>query len=277
MSSSFTERLAKIQTQKETALCVGLDPDPTRFPSPLRDGRLRTDAAREFCAAIVEATAPYACAFKPNLAFFEALGPSGGVILSEVIASIPDDCLVIADAKRGDIGNSARFYAQALYEDFEADACTVSPYLGQDSIAPFLEYENTCTFVLARTSNEGAADLQESCTCDGLPLYRHVARQVADWSKQGDGTAGLVAGATAPEALSELRADCPSLPFLVPGVGAQGGTPSAVMDAAETDDGLVLVNSSRSILYASEDADYTDAAANAARNLRDALRGNPRQ
>lgn len=273
MPASFLNRLRQIQAEKQTAVCVGLDPDPSRLPRPLRDGRLRTDAVREFCARIVDATAPYACAFKPNLAFFEALGPSGGVILSEVIAAIPDDCLVLADAKRGDIGHSARFYAQALYDDYGADACTVSPYLGRDSVAPFLEYEDTCTFVLARTSNDGAADLQEACTCDGVPLYLHVAQQAAEWSANAEGTAGLVVGATAPEALAELRADCPTLPFLIPGVGAQGGDPVAVMDAAQTNEGLVLVNSSRSILYASEQEDYPDAAAEAARSLRDALNG----
>ncbi|MEF8940383.1 MAG: orotidine-5'-phosphate decarboxylase [Salinivenus sp.] len=265
------DRLRAIQREKQTALCVGLDPDPERLPAPLRDGRLLTDAVREFCATIVEATAPYACAFKPNFAFFEALGPAGLTVLDQVTAAIPDDCLLIGDAKRGDIGNSARFYARSIYEDLGFDACTVSPYLGRDSLAPFLEYEDRCTFVLARTSNDGAADLQEACTCDGTPLYRHVARRVAEWSADADGTAGLVVGATAPAALAELRADAPSLPFLVPGVGAQGGDPAAVMDAAATDEGRVLVNSSRSILYASEGPDYADAAAEAAQTLRDAL------
>jgi orotidine-5'-phosphate decarboxylase len=266
------DRLQDLQREKESALCVGLDPDPERLPTPLRDGRLLTDAVREFCATIVEATAPYAVAYKPNFAFFEALGPAGLTVLDQVTAAIPDDCLLIADAKRGDIGNSARFYARSIYENMGFDACTVSPYLGRDSILPFLEHEGTCTFVLARTSNDGAADLQEACTCNGTPLYRHVARQVAAWSQDADGTAGLVVGATAPEALAELRADAPTLPFLVPGVGAQGGDPGAVMDAAATDEGPVLVNSSRSILYASEEADYADAAAEAARDMREALR-----
>ncbi len=271
MSDSFADQLRQIATKKESAVCVGLDPDPEQLPLPLRDGRLLTDAIREFCATIVEATAPYAIAFKPNFAFFEALGPAGLTVLARVTAAIPDDCLLIADAKRGDIGNSAAFYAQSIYEEMGFDACTVSPYLGRDSIMPFLNYEDKCTFVLTRTSNDGAADLQEACTCNGTPLYRHVAQQVADWSAQRNGTAGLVVGATAPEALSELRGDCPSLPFLVPGVGAQGGDPADVMDAAQTEEGPVLVNSSRSILYASNEADYADAAAEAARRLRAAL------
>ncbi len=266
------DRLHERQREKESVLCVGLDPDPERLPTPLRDGRLLTDAVREFCATIVEATAPYACAYKPNFAFFEALGPAGLTVLDQVTAAIPDECLLIGDAKRGDIGNSAQFYAQSIYDTLGFDACTVSPYLGRDSIAPFLDYEDRCTFVLARTSNDGAADLQEACTCDGTPLYRHVARQVAAWSAEAEGTAGLVVGATAPDALAELRDDCPTLPFLIPGVGAQGGEPSDVVEAAQTEDGPILVNSSRSILYASEGPDYADAAAEAARSLRDALR-----
>jgi orotidine-5'-phosphate decarboxylase len=273
MPDSFAARLRQVQSHTDSALCVGLDPDPERLPAPLRDGRLLTDAVREFCATIAEATAPYAAAYKPNFAFFEALGPAGLTVLDQVTAALPDDALLIADAKRGDIGNSARFYARSIYEDLGFDACTVSPYLGRDSLAPFLDYDDRCTFVLARTSNDGAADLQEACTCDGLPLYRHVARRVAAWSSDADGTAGLVVGATAPEALAELRSDAPTLPFLVPGVGAQGGDPAEVMDAAATDEGPVLVNSSRSILYASEEANYANAAAEAARSLRDALNG----
>ncbi|MFB6272101.1 MAG: orotidine-5'-phosphate decarboxylase [Salinibacter sp.] len=272
MSTSFSSRLQHIQSQKDTAVCVGLDPVPARLPAPLQDGRLRTDAVRAFCSSIVEATAPYACAFKPNFAFFEALGPAGLTVLDQVVSTIPDDCLLIGDAKRGDIGHSAQFYAASLYDDFGFDGCTVSPYLGGDSVSPFLEHGGTCTFVLARTSNDGAAALQEACTCDGTPLYRHVAQKTTAWEDGEDGEAGLVVGATAPDALSPLRADAPTLPFLVPGVGAQGGDPAAVMDAAATKEGPVLVNSSRSILYASDGSDYAEAAADAAKSLRDALR-----
>lgn len=273
MSTSFDTQLRRVQSQKNSAVCVGLDPVPSRLPSPLRDGRLPTDTVRAFCSAIVDATAPYACAFKPNFAFFEALGPAGLTVLDQVVRIIPDDCLVIGDAKRGDIGHSAAFYAHSIYEDFGFDACTVSPYLGRDSVEPFLEYGDTCTFILARTSNDGAADLQEVCTCDGTPLYRHVAQKADDWATEAEGNAGLVVGATAPPALRNLRAECPTLPFLIPGVGTQGGDPAAVMDAAATEDGPVLVNSSRSILYASDGPDYAEAAADAAKELRDALNG----
>jgi len=272
MPASFADRLRRIQQSKETALCVGLDPDPERIPSVLRDERSLPDAVLHFCRTIVDATASYACAFKPNAAFFETLGPDGGQVLHEVMGHVPDDCLVIADAKRGDIGNSARFYARSLFDVFGADACTVAPYMGRDAVRPFLEREGTAAFVLARTSNAGAADMQEACTCDGTPLYLHVARKVAAWSAEAPGSGGLVVGATAPAALTELRTACPTLPFLIPGVGAQGGSPAEVMRAAATDDGLVLVNSSRSILFASDGADFADAAADAARALRNALR-----
>jgi orotidine-5'-phosphate decarboxylase len=265
-------RLRRIQSQKNTAVCVGLDPDPERMPRHLQERR-PLDATLRFCRAIIDATADVACAFKMNFAFFEALGPTGWQILAETARLVPDDCLTIADAKRGDIGNSARFYAQSIFDDMEFDACTVAPYMGQDAAAPFLARPNRGTFVLARTSNYGAADLQEACTCGGDPLYVHTARKVASWAADAPGTGGLVVGATAPDALAELRDACPALPFLVPGVGAQGGDPSAVMDAAATDEGPVLINSSRSILYASAEQDYAEAAAEAARNLRDALNG----
>lgn len=273
MSDSFVDRLRHVQQTKASALCVGLDPDPQRLPAVLREGHSLHEAVLQFCRTIVDATAPYACAFKPNAAFFEALGPVGVRILHEVVRHVPNDCLVIADAKRGDIGNSARFYAQSLFDVLGADACTVAPYMGHDAVTPFLEHEGTAAFVLARTSNAGAADVQEACTCHGAPVYMHVAEKVAAWSAEARGTGGLVVGATAPSALTELRRTCPALPFLIPGVGAQGGSPAAVMDAAATPEGLVLVNSSRSILFASDDSDYATAAADAARDLRDRLRG----
>ena len=265
-------RLRRIQSKKNSAVCVGLDPDPDRMPAPLRD-RSPLDATLVFCRSIIDATAEAACAFKLNFAFFEVLGPTGIQMLGEIARIIPDDCLTIADAKRGDIGNSARFYARSIFDEMGFDSCTVAPYMGRDAVEPFLARANTGAFVLTRTSNDGAADLQEACTCDGTPLYRHVARRVQAWNADAPGDAGLVVGATAPAALQDLRSLCPSLPFLVPGVGAQGGDAAAVMDAAATDEGPVLVNSSRSILYASEGPNYADAAADAARALRDALNG----
>lgn len=273
MLPSFTERLSAISAEKDSAVCVGLDPDLSRIPTSVRKDRTPAESVSAFCRDIIEATASVACAFKLNFAFFEALGPDGVAVLKETAAAVPDDCLVIGDAKRGDIGNSARFYAEAAFEQMHCDAITVAPYMGRDSVTPFLQHDGTCAFVLARTSNAGAADFQEACTCDGEPLYLRTARLTAAWSADTLGTGGLVVGATAPEALRELREACPTLPFLVPGVGSQGGDPAAVMAAASTDDGPVLVNSSRGILYASDGEDYAAASARAARRLRDALRG----
>jgi orotidine-5'-phosphate decarboxylase len=273
MPDAFVDTLRALQTEKDSVVCVGLDPDPSRLPAPLADAENAAEAVGTFCRRIVDATAPYACAFKINFAFFEALGPDGAGALQDVAAYVPDDCLVIGDAKRGDIGNSARFYADAVFEHMHCDAVTVAPYMGHDSVTPFMEKENTCAFVLARTSNPGARDLQEACTCDGDPLYLRTAKLVASWNEKHPGTAGLVAGATSPHALGELRRACPTLPFLVPGVGSQGGDPSAVVNAAATDEGRIIVNSSRSIIYASGDDAYSDAAATAAKSLRDVLNG----
>jgi orotidine-5'-phosphate decarboxylase len=263
----FPTRLRQVQAAKQSMLCVGLDPDLHRLPEHLLRQHDPGDAVIAFTTAVIEATHGVACAFKLNLAFFEVLGADAWRALEATIARIPDDVLVIADAKRGDIGNSARFYAQALFELLDCDACTVAPYMGRDAVMPFLQYEDKAAFVLGRTSNPGAADFQER-DCEGEKLYRRVARHVAAWSDEAPGTAGLVVGATDQEALLTLRRDCPGLPFLIPGVGAQGGDARAVMQAAATDDGLVLVNSSRQIIYASDGHDFAAAAAREAEKLR---------
>lgn len=275
-ASAFVDRLLRVQQKRRSVLCVGLDPDPERFPRPLRDRGRLADAVIDFHAAIVEATAPAACAYKLNFAFFEALGADMHRVLETTIGLIPDDALVVADAKRGDIGNSARFYAESIFDLLGCDGCTVSPYMGQDSVAPFLAYDDRATFVLARTTNPGAAALQEATLDDGrgrTPLYLQVARAADRWGREAPGTAGLVAGATAPEAMRRLRKAAPTLPFLIPGIGAQGGEAEAVMRAAATPEGPVLVSSSRSIIYASDGDDYAEAAGEAARTLADRLGG----
>lgn len=272
MEEDFNQRLRDIQEQKQSALCVGLDPDRGRIPAHLQGETTPAQAVLRFNRAIIDATRSFACAYKLNFAFYEALGRDGHRVLEETRQALPDDTVAIADAKRGDIGNSARFYAAAIFDKLDFDACTVSPYMGRDSITPFLDYPGTATFILARTSNAGAADLQER-QCDGETIYRHVARLASSWNDETPGTAGLVAGATSVEALRSLRSECPTLPFLIPGVGAQGGDPAEVMAAAVTPDGPVLVNSSRSILYASEDEDFAEAAAREADRLRRLLNG----
>jgi orotidine-5'-phosphate decarboxylase len=223
-----------------------------------------------FNRAIIEATSPYVCAYKINFAFYEALGLVGFRVIRNTVRHIPTGALIIADVKRGDIGHSAMYYAKAVFEKLRCDACTVSPYMGRDSVMPFLDYAGRAAFVLARTSNSGAEDVQER-VCGGEPMYLRVARLVNTWNEEADGTAGLVVGATAPEALVELRAACPKLPFLIPGIGAQGGNPFTVMQLAASPQGGVIINSSRSIIYASGGEDFAEAAAEAAADAADTL------
>ena len=275
MPLPFPDRLRHIQQDHRSVLCVGLDPDVRRMPPHLVEGRPLAKAVIEFNSAIIEATSGSACAFKLNFAFFEVIGPDGWRALEAAIRAIraqPGRPLVLADAKRGDIGNSARFYAEAVFDRLDCDACTVAPYMGRDAAEPFLSYEGRAAFVLARTSNPSSTDFQEAL-CDGEPLALRVARRVAEWDEALPGTAGLVAGATEPDVLAEIRRACPRLPFLIPGVGAQGGNPDAVMAAARTDEGLVLVSSSRQILYASSGEDFAEAAGREAEALRERLNG----
>lgn len=267
---TFKNKLAHIQQQKQSLLCVGLDPDPAKLPHALSDIPSLPDRLRAFNKAIITATAPYASAFKINFAFYEALGTEGWKVLEETVALLPDDVVSIADAKRGDIGNSARFYAQSIFEHLGFDCCTVSPYMGKDSYAPFLNYPGKLTFILGRTSNPGAADLQEKRVGDSY-LFEILSRQLADLPTAERDCAGLVVGATSEEALSKIRSIVPGMPFLIPGVGAQGGDPEAVVRASFDELGSVLINSSRGIIFAGNDADYADKAAEAADQLRSTL------
>ncbi len=269
---SFLERLGHLQATKRSRLCVGLDPDPLRLPPHLLQSRALPEAVLHYNCAIIDATAASACAFKLNFAFFEALGAEGWRVLKATIDHIPDDVLIIADAKRGDIGNSARFYATSVFEQLGCDAITVAPYMGRDSVLPFLQYEGTAAFVLGRTSNPGAADFQEPL-CGDQPLFVRVSRQVSRWAETAPGTAGLVVGATDIHALKTIRTLCPTTPFLIPGVGAQGGDAASVLTASATDQGHIIVNSSRGIIYASSDPTFAEVAAREAESLRHTLNG----
>jgi len=268
VKGSFLERLTAICAAKRSVLCVGLDPDPDKLPSDLRSSTDLPSAVCTFLKAVVESTAPFATAYKFNLAFFEALGMHGWSVLSDLVSSMPHDALLIADAKRGDIGNSAKFYAKAFFEDFGFDAITISPYMGADSVLPFLEYEEKGVFLLARTSNPGGNDFQ-TLIVEDEPLYMVVARKAKEWSRGRAGSLGFVVGATDLEAMAALRTACPHSVFLIPGVGAQGGDAESVMKTAGS--GPLLVNSSRGILYASADGDYALQAARAADKLRTIL------
>ncbi|MFN3597965.1 MAG: orotidine-5'-phosphate decarboxylase [Rubricoccaceae bacterium] len=272
----FTARLARATAEAGAPLCVGLDPDPARLPAPLRGLASvagEAAAAAQFCKAIVDATAAHAAAFKPNLAFFEALGAPGWQALATVCAHVrARGRLLVLDGKRGDVGHTAARYAAALYDVLGGDAATVAPYMGAESIAPFLASPGRCAFVLVATSNPGAAALQglevSSEPPSREPLYRHVARLAAGCD--GPGETGFVVGATQPEVLAALREAHPDVPFLVPGVGAQGGSAADVR--AANAGGPLLVNASRSVLYASADADFAPRARDEAARLAEALR-----
>jgi orotidine-5'-phosphate decarboxylase len=235
------------------------------IPGSLGDGM---SAVRRHTLALVEATAPYAVAYKPNLAFFERLGPAGWELLIEVVGAASQHALVIADAKRGDIGNTAAAYAEALYDRVGADACTVHGYLGEDSLLPFLERPDRFAFIVCRTSNPGAADFQDLPVGDGgEPLYLRLARLARGWNTRG--TVGLVAGATWPEEIARIRAVAPELPLLLPGVGRQQGDleQAALAAGGEDGQGLYLVSVSRAISQASTGDDFAEAAAEAARGF----------
>ena len=260
----FREKLESAATRNGSLLCVGLDPDPARLP---------IESVGEFNRAIIEATADLVCAYKPNLAFYEALGEAGYAALRETLAAIPPHIPTIADAKRGDIGNTARAYASAVFDVLGFDAVTVSPYLGGDSLAPFIEREDRGVFVLCRTSNPGAADFQdlEVSSEKGIrPLYEVVAERARSWNSRGN--VGLVTGATYPEELGRVRELCPDMLLLIPGVGAQAGDlAAAVREGLDARGGGILVVAARGVLYASKGADFARAARGAAESLRDQI------
>lgn len=248
----FGRRLAAVVAATGSAVCVGLDPRPERLREPVLDA----------CRRLIDATAPFAAAFKPNSAFFEALGLDGLRVLAQVIDHVPSDRLVVLDAKRGDLGATAIAYATAAFQVLGADAVTVSPYLGHDGVAPFLADPERGAFVLCHTSNPGAVDFQHRLTGDE-PLYLAVARACAAWNTAGN--VALVVGATYPAEMAAVRAAAPELPFLVPGIGAQGGDlEGSVRAGMDARGGGLLISSSREI------ANAPDPAA-AARALRDAI------
>ncbi|HLH22603.1 MAG TPA: orotidine-5'-phosphate decarboxylase [Chloroflexota bacterium] len=266
----FADKLAAAVARNDSLLCVGLDPDPAQMPEPVRE---RPDWLTRFAAGIVEATADLVCCYKPNLAFYEALGEAGLAGLRATLRAMPADVPVLLDAKRGDIGVSARAYAAALFDDLGADAVTVSPYLGFDTLEPFLAYGDRGVFVLCKTSNPGAAEFQDQLVAMNgsfRPLYESVAAAAVRANQHGN--VGLVVGATHPEAFRNVRAVAPDLPLLVPGVGAQGGDLAmAVDEGQDRRGGGLLVASSRAILYASRGADWQAEARDAAWELRGAI------
>ena len=256
----FHAQLRRSWQASGSLLCVGLDPDPARMPRPL-DGD--ADAIYRFCTAIVDATADLVCAFKPQFAHFasERAEPALERVCAYIRERYPDVTLVL-DAKRGDIGSTAEHYAREAFDRYGAHCVTVNPYLGLDSVQPYFA-RGGGVLALCHTSNPGSVELQD-VELGGRPLYVHVADTVAtSWSRHGD--CGLVVGATFPNELAAVRAVAPDLPILVPGIGAQGGDPAAVIAAGATPDGYgLMISSSRAVLYASGGADFAEAARAAA-------------
>jgi len=265
---SFMQALRRRWQQADTLVCVGLDPEPARFPDRFAAD---ADAVFAFNRDIVDATAEFACAFKPQIAHFAALGAEDALtrLIAHIHARHPE-VPVILDSKRGDIGSTAQHYVSEAFDRYRADAVTVNPYMGRDSAQPFLDRAERGVVVLCRTSNPGAGDLQD-LDVGGRPLYQRVAEKVAnEWN--GHGNCALVVGATWPEQLREARTIVGDMPFLVPGVGAQGGDVEAVVRNAKTADGSgLVVSSSRAVLYASNGGDFAEAAGNAAKSLRDEI------
>jgi orotidine-5'-phosphate decarboxylase len=262
---NFLEKLAAASRQNRSLLCVGLDPDPAMMPEGID--------IFSFNKAIIDATAELVCAYKPNIAFYEAVGPAGMDILKSTKDYIPEDIPVIIDAKRGDIGNTARAYARGLFDYFGFDAATVNPYLGYDALEPFIHYRDRGIFVLCRTSNSSAIDFQSLLLETGggsRMLFEVVAEKVNQWNKYGN--LGLVVGATYPGELRLIRQWYPEMPLLIPGVGAQGGELSQVVNyGVDAGRRRTIINSSRQILYASKGKDFAAAAGRAAKELRDKI------
>lgn len=254
---SFNARLAASAKRAGSWLCVGLDPDPAHYPAGLAE-----EDTLEFCLGIVEATADATCAVKPNAAFFEALGPTGDEALRGLVERMPPGLPVILDGKRNDIGNTARKYAEAAFEDLGADAVTVTPYLGRDTVEPFAAYADKGVFLLARTSNASAGDFQDlPVDAKGTKLYEAVARKAMEWNREFRNL-GLVAGATYPDDLARLRTVCgDGVPLLIPGVGTQGAdAATSLAKGADASGGFAVVNVGRAILQASKGDDWREAA-----------------
>lgn len=265
---NFTEKLAAAVRKNKSLLCIGLDPDPKLMPEKI--------GIFEFNKAIIEATSDLVCAYKPNFAFYEAFGIEGLNALKRTVECIPDNIVTIADAKRSDIGNTAKAYARAIFDYYKFDATTVNPYLGFDSIEPFIQYRDKGIFILCRTSNASAVDFQSlHCEIENKhrPLFEIVALKASEWNTYGN--IGLVVGATYPEELRLIRQAYPDIPLLIPGIGTQGGDLAlTVRYGVDARKEKTIINSSRQIIYASKGQNFAEAARHAATTLRDQINQN---
>ncbi len=257
--SSFKEKFNALK--EKTNLCVGLDPDLAKLPAHLSK---EPAAILEFNKAIIDATAEYTCAYKPNIAFYEQYGLAGLEVLQKTINYVPNTIPIILDAKRGDIGNTAKAYAKAAFEDMQADAITLAPYMGRDSITPFLEYQEKYAFVLCLTSNAGSVDFQKP------ELYLKVANKIVNWNQEF-GNCGLVAGATQGDELKKIRALSDDTIFLIPGIGAQGGDLETTLNYVKGSQNNFLINSSRAIIYADNGTNFAKQAGIEAKKLQESI------
>ena len=258
----FRDKLEAAWERNGSLLCIGLDPDPSR---------MAIDDVAAFNIAIIEATSDLVCAYKPNVAFYEALGPERGyAALRKTLAAVPPHIITLADAKRGDVEHTARAYAHAIFDDLGFDAATVNPYLGLDSVTPWIEREDHAAFIVCRTSNPGAPDFQDLPVEGGRPLFEVVAERAASWDRASN--VGLVTGATYPEEMRRIRELCPDMPFLVPGIGAQAGSlADAVRSGIDARGGGLLISASRGVTYASKGPDFAEASRREALRLRDEI------
>ena len=255
--------------QKESYLCVGLDTDLQKIPPHLLN---YDDPVFEFNKQVIDATKDFCVAYKPNIAFYEAMGAKGWKSLEKTLQYIPSSHFTIADAKRGDIGNTSKLYAKAFFETMDFDAVTVAPYMGEDSVRPFLEFENKWVILLALTSNKGSQDFQFiQHEKDQQPLYEKVMRKAMTWGTPDN--LMFVTGATHPEKFAELRRIAPEYFFLVPGIGAQGGDLQAVSGFGVNDHVGLLVNSSRGIIYAGQGVDFAEEVNVAAQKMHREMAG----
>jgi orotidine-5'-phosphate decarboxylase len=262
IAMDFNEKLLNATRQNDSLVCVGLDPNPEIIPQGI--------SILEFNKSIIDATADLVCAYKPNFAFYEVLGAEGYDILKNTVDYIPDDIPVIGDAKRGDIGNTAKAYAKAIFSNLNFDATTVNPYLGFDSIEPFIKYKDKGVFILCCTSNPGSADFQSFRYQTGkqsFALFELVSSKASEWNEYGN--IGLVIGATCPQKLKNIRANNPDMPLLIPGIGAQeGDLEKVVLYGIDATREKAIINSSRQIIFASSGNDFAEAARQATLDLR---------
>ena len=266
---TFQQRLDRRMVEADSLVCVGLDPQTRHLPAHVTADRAGVTA---FLTDLVAATAPFAACYKPNLAFYTALGLDGIQILADVCGTIPDDIPVLLDCKVGDVGDTARAYATSWFDVLDVDACTVNPYLGEDTLAPFFGYADKGVIVICKTSNTGSGDLQDRFLDSGESLYQTVADRSAVWEATYPASVGLVVGATYPEQLADVRKRVGDQVILLPGVGAQGGDVEGSLRAGLDSNGRgLLCSASRSIMYASNGSDFAEAAAAEAERLRDEI------